>query len=60
MQKSNENDTESYVFCNVTITFKQGNILECQSDILVNPTDQGLSINAGDCLAATIRKMAGK
>ena len=60
MQKSNENDSESYVFLGVTIIFKLGDILECQSDILVNPTDQGFSIEKGDCLAATIRKMAGR
>ena len=58
MQKSNEG--EGFVFSNVKITFNQGNILDCQSDILVNPTDQGLSLEAGDCLAANIRKQAGK
>lgn len=60
MRESNEDESEDFVFRGVKITFKLGDILQCQGDILVNPTDQDLSIEKGDCLPASIRKMAGK
>ena len=60
MQKANEGETEDFNFFNVIITLKQGNILECPSDILVNPTDQYLSLESKEVLPSAIRLQAGK
>lgn len=60
MQKANDSETEDFNFFNVIITLKQGNILECPSDILVNPTDQYLSLQSKEELPSAIRKHAGK